>query len=163
MQLYLLRHGIAEDGRVGTSDADRALTAEGRRKLRQVLTRAAKAGVKPDLIISSPLKRALQTAEIAKNVLGYGEAISRSNALTPGADPKESWSEIRAHSAADCLLLVGHNPLFSSLAGFLLGTAEAQIDFKKGALMRIDFEKISLQPRGVLRWYLTPRLAANET
>lgn len=144
------------------SDGDRALTPEGRRKLRQVLVQAARAGVTPDLILSSPLKRAIQTAEIAKDVLGFEDVISRSNTLTPGADPHETWSEIRALSSAQSLLLVGHNPLFSSLAAFLLGTPDAQIDFKKGALMRVDFEKTSVQPRGVLRWYLTARLAAKE-
>lgn len=162
MQLYLLRHGIAEDERAGLSDADRAITTAGRRKLRQVLERAAQAGVKPDLILSSPLKRALQTAEIAKHQLGYNDVISRSAALTPASDPKDAWDEVRAHSSAECLLLVGHNPLFSSLAGFLIGNSDAQIDFKKGAVMRIDFERITAQPRGVLRWYLTPRLAEKE-
>jgi phosphohistidine phosphatase len=162
MQLYLLRHGIAEDGQAGLADAERELTAEGRRKLRQVLGRAAKAGVKPDLILTSPLIRARQSADIAKSVLGYKDVISTSTALSPGSDPKEAWNEIRAHDSAGSLMAVGHNPLFSSLAAFLLGTPNAQIDFKKGALMRIDFERITLQPRGVLRWYLTPRLAENE-
>ncbi len=163
MELYLLRHGIAEEGHAGTPDADRGLTAEGRRKLRQVLTRAAQAGVNPDLILSSPLKRARQTAEIAKQELGYKEAISLSSALIPSAHPKDAWTEIRAHAGVDCLLLVGHNPLFSTLAAFLLGTPDAQIDFKKGSIMRIEFEHPTLQPRGVLRWYLTPRLAEKET
>lgn len=162
MELYLLRHGIAEDGHPGMNDADRALTADGRKKLRCVLARAAQAGLKPDLILSSPLKRALQTAAIAKQELSYKEVISRSNALTPGADLREAWQEVREHSSAESLLLVGHNPLFSSLAGYLLGTPDAQIHFKKGAVMRIDFESVTAHPRGVLRWYLTPRLAEKD-
>jgi len=159
MQVYLLRHGIAEDGKTGTKDADRQLTAEGRRKLRQVLKSAAEAGVHPDLIVSSPLKRALQTAEIARAVLAYGQEIDKSKVLTPGARPEDVWNEIKLRRNLDSLILVGHNPLFASLAGFLLGMPQAQIDFKKGAMMRIDFESLAQQPRGTLRWYLTARLA----
>ena len=160
MQLYLLRHGIAEDAKIGGSDGDRALTPEGRRKLRDVMKLAREAGVSPELIISSPLKRALQTADIAKRALGYEEQIVTSDLLTPGTSPEDAWEEVRAHRDLQSLLLVGHNPLFAALAAYLLGTPNAHIEFKKGAIMRVDFEKFSVQPRGVLRWYLTARLAA---
>jgi phosphohistidine phosphatase len=159
MQVYLLRHGIAEDGKADARDADRQLTPEGRRKLRQVLKSAAEAGVRPDLIVTSPLKRALQTAEIAKAVLAYGHEVNKSKVLAPGSRPEDVWDEIKQYRNLSSLVLVGHNPLFASLAGFLLGTPDAQIDFKKGAMMRIDFETLTQQPRGTLRWYLTARLA----
>jgi phosphohistidine phosphatase SixA len=57
--------------------------------------------------------------------------------------------------------LVGHNPLFDSLAAFLLGAPNLKIDFKKGAIMRIDLESFGAQPRGILCWYLTAKLSAN--
>jgi len=161
MQVYLLRHGISEEGRAGLSDADRALTAEGRRKLRQILQRAAQADVKPDLILSSPLKRALQTAEIAKEVFSYKDEILRTKALLPGASAEQVWDEIRVHKAEASLVLVGHNPLFDTLAGYLLGQPELQMDFKKGAILRLDLESFSGHPKGILRWYLTSKLAAN--
>ena len=66
MHVYLLRHGIAEEGRIGQNDAERALTPDGRRKLRHVLKAVAEARVKPSLVLSSHLKRAVQTAEIRK-------------------------------------------------------------------------------------------------
>src|SRR5579883_1178527 len=97
MQVLLLRHGIAEDGHAGQSDAERALTNEGRKKLRQVLQRAATAGVQPDLILSSPLKRALQTAEIAKRVLKYHGDILQTRVLAPGGSVEQVWEEIRLH------------------------------------------------------------------
>lgn len=160
MQVYLLRHGIAEDAKYEANDADRLLTPEGKRKLRQVLKSAAEAGLHPELIITSPLKRAVQTAEIAKDVLAYKQEVSRSKVLTPGSHPENVWHEIRQHRDLGSLLLVGHNPLFASLSAYLLGTPAAQIDFKKGAIMRIDFDSVTLQPRGTLRWYLTARLAS---
>ncbi len=98
MQVYLLRHGVAEDGKPGTADADRALTDYGKRKLRQMLAVLAHAESKPDLIMSSPLKRALQTAEIARTVLGYKGELLSSEALVPGAEPEDIWQELRVHS-----------------------------------------------------------------
>jgi phosphohistidine phosphatase len=163
MQVYLLRHGIAEEGKPGVSDADRALTPEGRRRLRHVLELASEAKVKPDLILTSPLKRAVQTAAIARQVFGHKEKIAESRALLPGSSTDETWQEIRAHEeAAPSLLLVGHNPLFADLAAYLLGTPNAQVEFKKGAIMRIDFESLSLKPKGILRWYLTAALASHK-
>ena len=159
MQVYLLRHGIAEDG--GVSDADRALTEEGRRKLREVLLAASKADLQPSLILTSPLKRALETAEIAKQVLHYKNELVRSKALSPGSSVEQVWDEIRTHRKESSVMLVGHNPQFENLTGYLLGCPSVQIDFKKGAILRIDFDYISSHPRGVLRWYLTARLAAD--
>ena len=69
MQIYILRHGIAEDAGPGQSDSERALTSEGKKKLRNVLRAAHEAGVTPALILTSPLKRAVQTAELAAEIL----------------------------------------------------------------------------------------------
>lgn len=161
MQVYLLRHGVAEDGGPGTSDADRALTQDGRRKLRQVLKAAADAGVQPALILTSPLKRAVQTAEMARKALGYKNEILRTKALIPSSSVEQVWEEIRVHRDEQSLLLVGHNPLFDHLAAYLLGRQEVQIDVKKGAILRIDLENFPAEPKGILRWYLTPKLASN--
>jgi phosphohistidine phosphatase len=162
MQVYLLRHGIAEDGRDGISDAARGLTSEGRKKLQQVLQAVAKTDVEPSLIVTSPLKRAVQTAEIAKRILGYKQDLLQSNALVPGSTPEQAWAEIRAHRNEPALLLVGHNPLFTDLARYLLNSPHLGIDFKKGALMRVDIDQISSHPAGVLRWYLTPKMAGSQ-
>ncbi len=161
MQLYLLRHGIAEEGSAGRDDGDRALTTEGRRKLRQVLQAAAQAGVEPTLILTSPLKRAVQTAELAQSALKYENELLRTKALGPGSTVEQVWDEIRVHRDEASLLLVGHNPLFSELAAYLLGSRNIQFDFKKGALLRVDIESFPVQPKGVLRWHLTAKLAAD--
>jgi len=143
------------------SDADRSLTAEGRKKLRQVLQTAAKADVQPTLILTSPLKRAVQTAEIAKRVLGYHGAIVESKILAPGSTVEHVWEEIRVHRDEGSLLLTGHNPQFEQLAGYLLGNLNLKMEFKKGALLRLDIESFGAAPKGILRWCLTPKLAEN--
>jgi phosphohistidine phosphatase len=155
MELYLLRHGIAEDH--AATDADRRLTEEGRQKLRRVLKRAAAAGVAPTLIISSPYKRALETAEIAAQELGYKAEILHSGSLVPDSSPPSVWSEIKEHRSEQAILLAGHDPLFSSTVAYLLGSTHQMVDFKKAALVRIDLHSFAA-PQGILQWMLTPKV-----
>ena len=162
MQIYILRHGIAEDGRAGEPDSDRALTSEGKKKLRNVLRVAREAGVKPSLILTSPYRRAVQTAQLAAEMLEYSGNLLRTEALEPGSHPQSVWEEIRSHKNEDEILLAGHEPLFGALTGYLLGCPNLQIDFKKGALACIEIDRFASEPRGVLKWILTPKLAANQ-
>ena len=159
MEIYLLRHGIAADAEPGQSDSERALTDEGREKLRRVLRRAREAGTKPEAILSSPYLRAIQTARVAKEALGYGGEIERVEVLVPEASPYDVWAEIRARKAENAILLASHEPLMSSLAALLLGHPGLDIEFKKGAMLRLDCERFGAQPRCRLKWMLTPALA----
>jgi phosphohistidine phosphatase len=159
MQVYLLRHGVAEEDRSGLSDADRALTQDGRRKLRQTLQTGSQADIRPSLILTSPLKRAVETAEIAGEVFKYKGELVRTEALMPNSSVQEVWNEIRVRAGEAAIVLVGHNPQFGELAGYMLGAPELQIDVKKGSLLRIDFENLSSQPNGILRWFLVAKLA----
>jgi phosphohistidine phosphatase len=160
MEIYILRHGIAEEGQAGQPDSERALTPEGKKKLRNVLRAAREAGVRPALILTSPYKRALQTAQLAAEVLDYKEELLRTKVLEPGAFPKGVWEEIRVHNDSPSILLAGHEPLFSSLTAYLLGCPTLQLDFKKGGLVCIEADRFTAEPHGVLKWYLTPKLAA---
>ena len=157
MEIYLLRHAIAEPAAPGQPDSERALTDEGRDKLRRVLQRARAAGAKPSTILSSPYRRALETAAAAKEVLG-GE-IERTETLVPGASPYDAWEEIRAHKSEGAVLLASHEPLMSSMAAFLLSCPALQVDMKKAALVRVDCDRFGPQPKGVLKWMLTPATA----
>jgi phosphohistidine phosphatase len=159
MQIYLLRHGIAEDSRAGLRDFDRALTPEGSEKLRRVLDRARAAGAAPAVILSSPFRRAIQTAQAAAEVFRYPAKIVQTRALTPEASPAEAWDEIRARGHEPAILLASHEPLMSSLAAFLLDSPTLVVDMKKAALVRIDCERTGPSPSGVLKWMLTPALA----
>jgi len=158
MQLYLLRHGIAEDGKPGRPDAERVLTDEGRVRLRRVLKRARQADVNPTLILSSPYRRAVQTAEVAVEVFRYAGEIVHSRAFVPESRPKEAWDEIRLHSGEDSVVVASHEPLMSTLIAYLLGCVSMEVDMKKGALVRIDLDRFGAEPHGVLKWMLTPGL-----
>jgi phosphohistidine phosphatase len=162
MEIYILRHGIADDAPAGQSDSERALTAEGRKKLRGVLRTVASAGVAPSLILTSPYKRALQTAQIAAEILEYKGELLRTKALEPNSSPKAVWDEIRVHKDEAQILLAGHEPLFSRLTAYLLGSPELQVDFKKGAMACVEIERFTAEPHGVLRWLLTSKLAAGQ-
>ena len=163
MDIYLLRHGIAEDGEAGQSDSERPLTAEGRKKLRTVLRVAAAADVVPTLILTSPLRRAVQSAQLAADVLGYKGNLLRTKALEPASAPKSVWEEIRVHKDEPRILLAGHEPLFSRLTAYLLGSPNLQIDFKKGAIACVEIDRFPSEPHGALRWLLTPKLAASQS
>jgi phosphohistidine phosphatase len=158
VEVYLFRHGIAEEGRPGQPDQDRALVPEGRRKLREVLKVAKAAGLEPGLILSSPYRRARQTAEVAVAALGYKGEVVLSPTLVPGGDPAEVWAELRAFREGQ-VLLVSHEPLCGRLLGYMVGAPEFFVDYRKGALARIDLLHTGSSPRGVLQWLLTPRLA----
>jgi phosphohistidine phosphatase len=160
MQVYILRHGIAEEGKPGSRDADRALTNEGRKRLREVLRLAEKADVVPTLILTSPFVRAVQTAEVVMELLGYANDLIRTEALVPSSNPEDVWEEIRANQGVMQLMLVGHEPLLSQVVAFLLNSSSLVIDVKKGSVIRIDIEDFRAQPHGVLKWMLVPKLAS---
>jgi phosphohistidine phosphatase len=159
MQIYLLRHAIAEDAGPGEPDSERALTAEGQEKLRRVLKRARAAGVSPSVILSSPYRRALETASLAAEGLEYRGKVAETRALLPEAAPPDAWEEIRTRHQESAILLASHEPLMSSLTAFLLGSPALQVDMKKAALVRIDCDRFGHEPRGVLKWMITPALA----
>jgi phosphohistidine phosphatase len=159
MEIYILRHGIAEPARPGQADASRRLTAEGKEKLLRILTCARKAGVAPDVLLASPYKRAIETAELAREILKVSMPIIEAKALTPMEAAERAWEEIRIHRDARQILLAGHEPQLSSLACYLIGAPGGRVEMKKGALARIDVESRGPRPSGVLVWLLTAKLA----
>lgn len=159
MEVYLLRHGIAEVRRPGRADEKRVLTEKGRERLRAVLEVARNAGVSPSLILTSPYPRAAQTAEMAAEILGCKKVVP-TKALLPGASRETVWEEIRAHREETGILLAGHEPLLGEAASFLVGAAWVLVEMKKGALVAIDIDRFDGQPRGLVHWLLTAKLAA---
>lgn len=160
MEIYVLRHGEAEERETGLADRDRKLTAKGKKDLKEVLKIARKAETAPDLILTSPLRRAKETATIAADILGCKSVVETRN-LLPGASPEQIWSEISTDYKVDSILLAGHQPHLGSLIGLLLEAA-IMVDLKKGALVRIETHGKLGPPRGVLKWMITAKLAKAE-
>jgi phosphohistidine phosphatase len=158
MELYLFRHGIAEDGKPGAPDSDRALTEEGKRKVADVVRTARRAGVEPSLIVSSPYKRAVETAQIAVEGFRYQRDVIQTPTLVPHGSPEKVWSELREYREEAAILLTGHEPLLSHLASYLLASPALRVEMKKAAMVRIDFGSLGISPHGTLRWMLYPRL-----
>jgi len=159
MRVYLLRHGIAEDKGRGGKDSERELTAEGCTELKRILKVAAKAGVKPALILTSPYVRARDTAKLAKKYLGTEEDLLETETLVPEAQPQMVWAEVCDHRKQESLMLVSHNPLMEQLVSFFLGTPTLQVDFKKGAIVAMEIANFRGEPKAVLLWAMTPDLA----
>ena len=157
-ELYLLRHGAAEDHGPDGSDSSRRLTSEGLTELRRVLALAKKAQVTPSLVLSSPLVRAVETAELVAAELGYQDAILKSRALAPDSSPQAVWEELRAHAAQPFILIAGHEPLLSDTIAWLLGSSRPLVRFPKAALARIDLARLGPAPSAILRWLITPGL-----
>jgi phosphohistidine phosphatase SixA len=108
--------------------------------------------------MSSPYRRAMETAAAAAEVLAYKGEIVRTGALLPEASPFDAWEEIRTRKDERSILLAGHEPFMSSMAAFLLDSPAFTVDMKKAALLRIDCERFGPKPAGVLKWMLTPGL-----
>jgi phosphohistidine phosphatase len=160
MKIYLLRHGTAEPRGPNTPEAARQLTPAGRTEIRAVTRQASEAGISPDLILTSPWSRALETARLAAKASGCSRMVE-TKSLLPDIPPSQIWKEIQEHRDAKELMVVGHEPHLSRFAAFLL-EAPLSLDMKKGALVRIDVQDQQGPSRGVLKWILTPRLAGGK-
>jgi phosphohistidine phosphatase len=158
MQLYLFRHGIAEDQKAGHPDAHRALTGEGRKKVAEVIRLARRAGADPSLIVSSPYVRAVETARIAAAGFDYKGDTVLTETLVPHGSPEKVWAELRDYREEAAVLLAGHEPLLGHLVAYILASPALRVEMKKAALVRIDVETFGASPHGTLQWMITPKL-----
>lgn len=152
MELYLLRHGMAEQRSETGRDVDRRLTTDGIRGLERALARAREAGARPSLILCSPYRRAVETAEIAARVLEVEGEIVECGGLTPDSAPEELWDEIRVFPDQPAILVAAHEPLLSMAAAWLLGGSRGPDAFHPAGMVAIDFAGLGPEPRGVIRW-----------
>jgi phosphohistidine phosphatase len=165
MELFLLRHGIAvERGDLDyQNDAERPLTAEGRRELRQVGVAMRKMKLGIEVILSSPLVRARQTAEIVAAELKLKKKLAFSDALKHGSSVKTLVTEVNGlKPAAETILLVGHEPDMGDIISLLVtGRSAAGLSLKKAGLAKLQITtKLSPGRCASLVWLLTPKLMA---
>ncbi len=156
MKIYLLRHGIAQDIFEVPTDALRALTQKGIARARHATRGLAAIGCRPAWIVTSPLVRARQTAEIAAKILAPGIEIEESVQLTPDTPVEETMDWLKNYSEDD-ILLTGHMPHLAGLATVLLsGNEGGWIDFRKSGACAIGIHGRPGPGRGILHWLLEP-------
>jgi phosphohistidine phosphatase len=157
-ELYLIRHGLAEEqGDAWPDDTKRPLTDQGIARLRRAARSLVRLGVSIDAVLTSPLVRTRQTAEIVAAAFAPHPAVVNVDALMPGGAPPAVAAEIEKNSRRRRLAIVGHEPGIGELAAWLLGTKNP-IEFKKGGMCRIDVDGATLRGGGALRWMMTPKI-----
>jgi phosphohistidine phosphatase len=156
VKLVLVRHAIAvPSGTADIADDERPLTKRGRKRFGKAARGLARIVPPPDLLLTSPLPRARETAEIAG--AAWGGVTPTPEPLLAGGPPARLLATLAAHREKDLVALVGHEPGMSELLARLVGGTAERVPFKKGgaALIALDDGRSGL---GRLVWFLPPRL-----
>lgn len=160
MILCIVRHGIAidrEDPKC-PPDPERYLTEEGLKKTGEVAKGVASLEMKPDLFLSSPYVRAMQTAEIFADVFGYSKGkIRQTKMLLPGAEPGAFFRELGQEKRAHCVFAFGHAPHVDQSVAVALGSKHPVTALKKAGIAALELRRVS-PPSGTLLWLATSKL-----
>jgi len=149
MELYFLRHGVSvSQADWAGDDGQRPLTEAGKVAMAREAATLARLGLRPDVIVTSPLVRARQTAEIVAAGLEATDRLESDGRLAEGFGPKRLRKVLRAHKDARHIMLVGHEPDFSRTIGKLTG---GRLLCSKGGLARVDLADVE-DRQGELLW-----------
>jgi phosphohistidine phosphatase len=162
MNVYLLRHAhalnIGEQG--SQTDAERPLSDEGRRQTELVAGAMKGLGLKFDQVLSSPLRRSMETAQELCRHLGLpAEALMTCEQLEPGVSSKKLMKRLRSLEANE-VVLIGHAPDLGEHAAWLMGSKRCHLEIVKGGLAAIRCDAPPRKGVGALTWLLTPELIA---
>jgi phosphohistidine phosphatase len=156
--LFFIRHGLAEErGDAWPDDTKRPLTDKGMSALRKAARGLNRLEVSIELVLSSPLVRARQTADIIAAGLEPRPSLVNVDSLAPDGSYAAVIADLEKHARKCRIALVGHEPMMGELAARLIGSRHA-IEFKKGAVCRIDLDDLPPAGPGDLRWMLTPKI-----
>jgi len=162
MKLYILRHGEAADHGDPRykNDADRPLTPKGTQRTKALAHALRQMDITFDLIFSSPLVRARETAEIVERGLRLHGRLELTEHLAPSGDVEKLVHQLnKARPAPESILLVGHEPYLSSLISLLCtGSSHLSLTLKKGGLCRMEVESLRAARCANLEWLLAPRV-----
>lgn len=155
-RIVLFRHGLAEEAEHGMSDMARALTVNGRRKAEKAARGLGAALGSVDLLASSPLLRAVQTADVLEAYLHAGRRLE-TPLLEPGRDPTGILNWLRDETRADMAVLVGHEPQLNRTAALALtGKPLSFLAFQKAGACLLEFEGDLVPGGAVMRWFMAP-------
>ncbi len=158
MILYFLRHASAGKKLLGPKkDERRPLDEEGILQARYIGRMLANLDVQVEQIVSSPLKRAMQTASLLANELAFESAVLKDDALRPDGEYDQFQSMLARFKKHEAIVVVGHNPNFTEfLSKTIAGAAgTAHVEFKKGAVAKVELNGRT----GTLHWMVTPKIA----
>lgn len=159
MDLFILRHGKAGKSSGGPDDAARALTREGKDEIKQVARWMKAKNIRFDVIATSPLKRALETATVIASVTGQKDKTAVWDELAPGGDPDTVCYKASLQGEGAAVIIVGHEPALSGLVSRIIsGNEGGSIALSKGGLAKIRNYTFEARPSGELQWLLTPKL-----
>jgi phosphohistidine phosphatase len=159
MEVVFLRHGLAADreGWKGDDEA-RPLTAEGTERTKEAVQGLRALKVRPDVILSSPLLRARETAEIAKKGLLADAKLELADELIPSAAPDQLIARLADLADKSVVLCVGHEPHISTtLSAMVSGKTAASFEVKKAGACCIRFTGIPKAGAGTMLWLLPPK------
>jgi len=157
--IYIVRHAIAaERGEKWPDDAKRPLTPDGAARMRDAVQGLEALEVEIDVVCTSPLVRATETAEILVRGLSPKPGLLSVPALAPGSAPARMAEAISTHAPKQAVAVVGHEPGLGEFAAWLIGARQA-IPLKKGGVIRIDVpEWPPAKQSGTLIWAATPKM-----
>ena len=159
MKLIFVRHAAAIERSVKVPEEMRYLTSEGRVSFRKTARTMLKNGIEPSLILTSPMIRAVQTAEILAETLCYIGPIVVENELAPGFDIKTLKQLFNKYQSVNELVLVGHEPDFSTIIVSLLNLPSG-FNFKKGAAIRMNVDPAHPQKLATFKWLVSGKKIA---
>lgn len=157
MNLYLIRHAIAEEESPSGEDSQRVLTEKGAKKMRQIARGLKTLGVEFDVILTSPYLRAEQTANILADVFKMKKKVHLSENLVPMGDPDLLLAEINEKYPVNSLAMVGHEPYLSTFVSLLTADGSpVEMTFKKGGVCHLSTDDLHHTRNATLEWLLTP-------
>jgi phosphohistidine phosphatase len=157
MILYFLRHASAGEHLANPKkDEKRALDKEGIEQCGYVGRALAALEAQVDVIVSSPLKRATQTASLVGNEMGYEGKLQIETGLRPEGTFSDFRKLVEKYARQEAIMVVGHNPNLSQFLGAVISDSgcEASVELKKGAVAKVEMRRST----GTLQWCLTPKL-----
>ncbi len=159
MDIIILRHGEAGNRMTPQSrDSERALTVSGREEVQDVSKGLAGLKLEVTNVITSPLSRSKETAEIAAKVLHRQDLVEVWDELKPEGETSALFRRLSKLKEESVVLLVGHEPYLSGMMGELIaGSGQTRIVLKKAGAARIEVTSFTPKPSGELRWLMTPR------
>jgi phosphohistidine phosphatase len=157
--LFVLRHGEAGKSIPDLGkDTRRHLTVSGRQKIEKIAYGLKDSEINFDIIITSPINRARETADVVAEILKIKDRVENNDNLKPEGNRLELYRKISGSRQNASVLIVGHEPYLSSLIGDIIAAnPNSHIALKKGGMAKIAITSFSPRISGELRWLLTPR------